>query len=177
MSRLTPEREAEIRAHSDFYSYDPEDGFSEHSTADDARSGAEDSLECYRDDAGDGWSESVEQVQWGRLLTLGHANECDVRHPGDDGFTLDASQVDYQCDYRLRSSADPLTELLSELDATRAELAETAAMAGRLVRAAVVADLRGLLERAHKSDHHYPSSYVVDAESVESLIIELEAAQ
>lgn len=43
------------------------------------------------------------------------------------------------------------------------------------VRAAVIADLRGLVDRAYPSSHLYGSSLVVDAESVESLIIELES--
>jgi hypothetical protein len=71
--KLSPEREAAIRERGDYYSYDPEDGFYEHSTAKAAKSSAEEALDCYRDNAGDGWGEAVGEVQWGRLITLGHA--------------------------------------------------------------------------------------------------------
>lgn len=171
---MTKEREAEIRAHSDFYSYDPEDGFHEHSSAEAARSGAEESLDCYRDDAGDGWSEAVAEVQWGRLMTLGHAHECDVVHPGDEGFALDASEVDYQCDYKLHPSADPLAEALAELDETRVELAA----AEHRVRAAVIADLKAMVALAEPvTITLFPAAPdFVYADSIRNLIETLEAA-
>lgn len=59
-------------------------------------------------------------------------------------------------------------ELLDELDAVRAE--------SRAFRAAVIADLRGLLSRAYKGDY-MNRTLVVDADSIELLIETLEAQQ
>ena len=47
-----------------FFSYDPEQGFNTHTTAEKAKEEAESYIECYGDHAEEGWDQMVEQVCW-----------------------------------------------------------------------------------------------------------------
>ena len=44
-----------------WYSYDPEDGYTRHESADEAREAAEASLEYHRDRSSDGWDEHTSE--------------------------------------------------------------------------------------------------------------------
>jgi len=93
-----------------YFSYDPECGFDTHDTAEEARDEAEEALSCYRDNAGDGWSEHVENVCWGVILS--EVGETERRPRTDeDGCSPDCEFV---VDYDLTFAADPFKEL-SEL--------------------------------------------------------------
>ena len=50
-----------------FFSYCPDCLFDIHRTAEEAKQAAEDHLEHYRNEAGDGWSEDVTGVCWGEI--------------------------------------------------------------------------------------------------------------
>lgn len=51
-----------------WFSYDPGDGFETHDTEAAARERAEKALQYYKDEAaGDGWSDEVTQVCWGKV--------------------------------------------------------------------------------------------------------------
>lgn len=51
-----------------FFSYDPEDGFSFHHTAEEAKAACLKAFSFYEDEAaGDGWPENTHEVCWGEL--------------------------------------------------------------------------------------------------------------
>lgn len=79
-----------------YFSYDPDDGFALHETAEKAREAAEASIDYYRDESsGDGWNEDdVCQVCWGVV------SEITVqvsREPAPEG-----SCFDYFADFGLK---------------------------------------------------------------------------
>lgn len=88
-----------------WYSYDPEDGFTRHATADEAMEAAEASLEYHRDRSSDGWHENTSDIEWGLLVAYGEAREVNRREtPG--------GEHDYVCDYEICSSrGDPLEDV------------------------------------------------------------------
>jgi hypothetical protein len=53
-----------------FFSYDPNDGFDTHETADQAMAAAEKALDRYRNEAPDGWDEDVTGVCWGEIKQI-----------------------------------------------------------------------------------------------------------
>lgn len=75
-----------------FFSYDPEDGFSFHTSEAEAKKAAEDSLECYRDVCSEGWPEEVESVCWGTVQEIAGMTNKRVDPSG---------HFDYLCDYEL----------------------------------------------------------------------------
>lgn len=87
-----------------WYYYDPEDGFVQVSTEEEARSRAAEAIDLYRDDARfDGeWPDDVEHVCWGRIV------ECATE--AEDG----EDSVDYEL-RRTSGTGDTLTTLLSVL--------------------------------------------------------------
>lgn len=94
-----------------WYSYDPEDGFTNHESAEEAREAAEASLEYHRDRSSDGWHEDTESIEWGLLVPYGEAREVNRREtPG--------GEHDYVCDYEICSAAsgDPLEESYRRLE-------------------------------------------------------------
>ena len=95
-----------------FYSYDPDDGFSDHSTAEDAQAATERVLEDYRDaaEAVLEWSGDVAQLHWGRLLPLGSV-------AGTEGTDDDGEPWTH---YHLAAQPDELAQLrarVAELEA------------------------------------------------------------
>lgn len=76
----------------EWFSHDPEGhGLEFHETEAEAKAAAEKALDDYRDDAGDGWAESVTGVCWGRLF--GQIVETE-RKPAEEGEPFDET-VDY----------------------------------------------------------------------------------
>lgn len=101
-----------------FYVIDPEEGVDVYDTAQEAEDAAQAALEHYRDQCSDGWHEDIAGLEWGRMVTLGHACQCNVVHAEDDETgRLKENGWDYSCDYTLRSATD-------ELSALRARVAE-----------------------------------------------------
>lgn len=82
-----------------FFAYDPETGFETFETADQAKKHAEECIQCYRDEAGEGWDEQTDQVCWGEVK--GKAVQVNQSEPSniDNGF-------DYYCDYSLLDITD-----------------------------------------------------------------------
>ena len=72
-----------------WYSYDPENGFKHHDTAEAARKAAMATIELCLDEH---WAENTDQVEWGRVYE--RATETNVR-PDPSG------NCDYHCDYEL----------------------------------------------------------------------------
>lgn len=104
-----------------FYSYDPDQGFEEHDTAEAAESFAEAAIEAYRENADDGWNEEVESVHWGRLLPLGVATQQPVTDP--DSIERARERGFESCvDYYLSAQPDELGLLRTEVASLRAKL-------------------------------------------------------
>lgn len=97
-----------------FYSYDPDDGFSDHSTAEAAQAATERVLEDYRDaaEAVLEWSGDVANLHWGRLLPLG--NVAGTEGTDDDGEPW--------TNYHLAAQPDELAQLRSDVAALREEI-------------------------------------------------------
>jgi hypothetical protein len=60
-----------------YFSYDPECGLETHNTLDEAKDAAEGALAYYREEAGDGWPEEVENVCYGEIK--GATYKCDEK--------------------------------------------------------------------------------------------------
>jgi hypothetical protein len=99
-----------------FYSYDPTDGFSAHSNAEDAQTEAERVLEEYSDAAQAvlEWPEDVANIHWGRLLPLGFV--AGTEGTDDDGEPW--------TNYHLASQPDELGLLRAEVASLRSRVAD-----------------------------------------------------
>ena len=96
-----------------FFSFDPDEGFETHCTAEEARQAAEKSLKAHAEIANsDGWMEPmVKEIQWGELhvkqivqessrITKPPADQID--EDGFDGENNDWSEWDCILDFELR---------------------------------------------------------------------------
>ena len=91
-----------------FFSYNPEDGFSTHETLADAKTAAQDAIDWYRDDAGDGWSESVQSVCYGKILGMADQNDMEPAPEGSDfDCYVDYSLIDLPNSPVMRSPQNP----------------------------------------------------------------------
>ena len=90
-----------------YFSYDPDSCVDAHESADDARKCAEETVAYYRDNAGDGWSEHVENVCWGVILSEVEETERRPR-TDEDGCN---PECDFVVDYDLTEAQDPFAEL------------------------------------------------------------------
>lgn len=97
-----------------YFSYDPEgDGFTLHKTAEEAKNHAEDDLACHRDNASEGWSDSVEHVCWGELKQMAFkVNEMTKEDAEHAGICV-SNDFDYICDYQLKD----LSHAINHVDA------------------------------------------------------------
>ncbi|ELY5855625.1 hypothetical protein ACVF21_003770 [Cronobacter sakazakii] len=78
-----------------FFMFDPENGFETYKTAEEAKAAAEEAIDYYRGDAGDGWPDEVEQVCWGEIKQ--ETQQFDLRPRNEE----DKSSCDMICDYAL----------------------------------------------------------------------------
>jgi hypothetical protein len=110
-----------------WYSYDPEDGYTRHETADEAKEAAEASLDYERERSPDGWHENTTDIEWGLLVPYGEARQCNVVDTPEGEF-------DYTCDYQLVSArpGDPLEEAHRRLERAERERDELRAEVARL---------------------------------------------
>jgi hypothetical protein len=103
-----------------FYSYDPEDGYSEHDSEEAAEQAAERALSGYCGDADEhGWPDGVEAIHWGRLLVLGSSQES---HGTSDGEPW--------VDYHLATEPDELAQLRARVATLQADLESARAVVG-----------------------------------------------
>lgn len=78
-----------------FFMYDPENGFETYKTAEEAKAAANEAIDYYRGDAGDGWPDEVSQVCWGEIKE--EAQQTGLRHRNEE----DSGSCDMICDYEL----------------------------------------------------------------------------
>ena len=105
-----------------YFSYDPEgDGFTLHATAEEAQKHAENDLACHRDNASEGWSDSVEHVCWGEVKqTTFKVREMTKEDAEHAGIYVNID-FDYICDYELKdlpvaiNHVDQLADALQNL--------------------------------------------------------------
>lgn len=76
---------------SKYFSYDQECGFEWHETEEEAIQAAQDYIDDYRSNAGDGWSEAVESVCWGLIKQVAQAYGMSA----DDSPDSDKEYADY----------------------------------------------------------------------------------
>lgn len=78
-----------------FFMFDPDNGFETHQFAEQAQRAAEEAIDYYRGEAGDGWPEEVSQVCWGEIKQ--DTQQVGLR-PRDEE---EKSSCDMICDYQL----------------------------------------------------------------------------
>lgn len=78
-----------------FFMYEPDNGFETYKTAEEAKAAAQDAIDYYRADAGDGWPEEVEQVCWGEIKQ--ETIQVGLRPREED----DPGSCEMICDYQL----------------------------------------------------------------------------
>ncbi|WP_200664120.1 hypothetical protein [Raoultella ornithinolytica] len=76
-----------------FFMHSPDAGFETYKTRDEAINAANEMIDEYRGDAGDGWPEEVEQTVWGVIIQ--HAVQCDIKKPSEE------NRWEGSCDYKL----------------------------------------------------------------------------
>lgn len=76
-----------------FFMHSPDAGFETYKTRDEAINAANEMIDEYRGDAGDGWPEEVEQTVWGVIIQ--HAVQCDIKNPSEE------NRWEGSCDYKL----------------------------------------------------------------------------
>ncbi|HEC2068864.1 TPA: hypothetical protein R1883_000384 [Klebsiella oxytoca] len=76
-----------------FFMHSPDAGFETYKTRDEAINAANEMIDEYRGDAGDGWPEEVEKTVWGVIIQ--HAVQCDIKKPSEE------NGWEGSCDYKL----------------------------------------------------------------------------
>lgn len=83
---------------SNFFCYDPQEGFQLFDSAEDAKKSAQEALEYERQEACEGWSDEVDKICWGQLT------QCvaeTMRRPRTDADTFVSADCDIIVDYDL----------------------------------------------------------------------------
>lgn len=82
-----------LKAGRNFFMYSDDAGFETYPTREEAIKAAEEMIDDYRGDAGDGWPEEAGTTRWGVIIQ--QATECDYEKPSTENGWLGS------CDYRL----------------------------------------------------------------------------
>lgn len=80
-----------------FFAYDPDNGFEEFKTKDEAIEAAESYIDYYRGDACDGWADHVSQVSWG--VVMQQSTKVDERPKNAEDSVSD--YIETVCDFAL----------------------------------------------------------------------------
>ena len=92
MDRLAAENVG-LKAGRKFFMYSDDAGFETYQTREEAIKAAEEMIDDYRGDAGDGWPEEAGTTRWGVIIQ--QATECDYEKPSAENGWMGS------CDYRL----------------------------------------------------------------------------
>jgi hypothetical protein len=84
-----------------FFSYDPGDRMRYHATAEEAKAEAQHAFDLYRDEAGEGWDESVDEVMWGEIKELVQMTSTRPYDPEKDSH-IDSTLCDEVVEYDLK---------------------------------------------------------------------------
>lgn len=126
-----------------FFMHSPDAGFETYKTRDEAINAANEMIDEYRGDAGDGWPEEVEQTVWGVIIQ--HAVQCDIKKPSEE------NRWEGSCDYKL----------LPETPATSAYLAG--------IKADATGPLVSALKVIANSEQHNGDTVVCDFDTLISV--------
>lgn len=85
-----------------YFAYCPDSGFETFKTKEEAIKYAQDAIDWFRDEACEGWDESVEHVCWGKVIQeTKMVNEMSTEEAEEKlGITLSSDCSGY-CDYKL----------------------------------------------------------------------------
>ena len=84
-----------------YFSYDPDSGFDLYDTEKEAKQSAQESIDCYRDNAYDGWGDCVESVCWGKVnQQTERFNERTTEQAEKEGIAV-SGECSGVCDYQL----------------------------------------------------------------------------
>ena len=112
-----------LKAGRSYFMYSDDAGFETHSTREEAIKAAEEMIDDYRGDAGDGWPEEAGTTRWGVIIQ--QATECDYEKPSAENGWMGS------CDYRLLPETPATDRIVAGIKADGAEAC---------VRALVTAD-------------------------------------
>ncbi|MGY0246291.1 hypothetical protein [Klebsiella michiganensis] len=98
-----------------FFMHSPDAGFETYKTRDEAINAANEMIDEYRGDAGDGWPEEVEQTVWGVIIQ--HAVQCDIKKPSEE------NRWEGSCDYKLLPETPATDRIVAEAEARGLEKA------------------------------------------------------
>ncbi|SMP41346.1 hypothetical protein SAMN02744783_00486 [Serratia sp. CC22-02] len=94
---------AALKSGCGFFAYDPDNGFEEFKTKDEAIAAAESYIDYYRGEACDGWPDEVAQVSWGIIIQ--ESTRVNERpRTEDDGCD---PAIETVCDYALLPKIEP----------------------------------------------------------------------
>lgn len=96
-----------------FFMHSPDAGFETYKTRDEAINAANEMIDEYRGDAGDGWPEEVEQTVWGVIIQ--HAVQCDIKKPSEE------NGWEGSCDYKLLPETPATSAYLAGIKADGVE--------------------------------------------------------
>ncbi|MDU3689111.1 MAG: hypothetical protein E7G14_05190 [Klebsiella michiganensis] len=96
-----------------FFMHSPDAGFETYKTRDEAINAANEMIDEYRGDAGDGWPEEVEQTVWGVIIQ--HAVQCDIKNPSEE------NRWEGSCDYKLLPETPATDRIVAGIKADEAK--------------------------------------------------------
>lgn len=98
-----------LKAGRSYFMYSDDAGFETYPTREEAIKAAEEMIDDYRGDAGDGWPEEAGTTRWGVIIQ--QATECDYEKPSAENGWLGS------CDYRLLPETPATDAYLSGIKA------------------------------------------------------------
>ncbi|HDX9129665.1 TPA: hypothetical protein ACRX9C_001662 [Klebsiella michiganensis] len=98
-----------LQAGRKFFMYSDDAGFETYQTREEAIKAAEDMIDDYREDAGDGWPEEAGTTRWGVIIQ--QATECDYEKPSAENGWLG------WCDYKLLPETPATDRIVAEAEA------------------------------------------------------------
>lgn len=105
-----------LKAGRSYFMYSDDAGFEAYPTREEAIKAAEEMIDDYRGDAGDGWPEEAGTTRWGVIIQ--QATECDYEKPSAENGWLG------WCDYRLLPETPATDRIVAESEARGLEKAK-----------------------------------------------------
>jgi len=134
-----------------WYSVHPEWGTLPHDSEEEAREAAQKAID---DSLGDNWHECVNDIEYGRIVTLGSVHQVDlVMAEDDDTGVCKAMGWDYRCKYELRPEPFVVEKPSSASLLLLADLVESGSFRPEMSvdeKLALVDDLRYLADEVRK---------------------------
>ena len=138
-----------LKAGRSYFMYSDDAGFETYPTREEAIKAAEEMIDDYRGDAGDGWPEEAGTTRWGVIIQ--QATECDYEKPSAENGWLG------WCDYRLLPETPATDRIVAEAEARGVEkfAAEQRGVAERLKKRGgdvVISSIKFCLDSAEEAE-------------------------